>query len=205
MGNYDKLNYIINVKTKWDFSDQRIVSFLRERDYGNFLFDDYVTFRKKFGDNITSKYSEQIINFFIIYKQGILLPDKFNYYEPVKWKFVPTDLILPRGCLSEPAGELYLKKRYIYQATITNHSFGVIGQQDTPKSPCIVMKPVVALPELMGEVKFWFYKSKKPTTQEQIDFYVQLMWDLKDAIEGEEGYVRDEELGEIIAQFKNNK
>lgn len=185
MGNFDYKNICLQIKTRENFTDPRFVEFMKD---WNFTEKEYDIFLDTVWDSMSNKYSKKIIDFFISYKDGILLPDRCGPYEPLGYNFNKNNISIPIRWLSAPAGALLLKKRYNYNAEIENEYFSIIfsdGKIDIPQR---------VLPEYLGKITFWFSKQRK------IDmvFLEQLLRDLCAYLDADNGIIFDQETDGIL-------
>ena len=185
MGNFDYKNICLQIKTREEFTDPRIAEFIKD---WSFTEKECDAFLDTVRNNISNEYSIRIVDFFINYKNGILLPDKCDAYEPIREDFNKDDTSGPIGWLSFPAGSLLLKKKYKYDAEIENKTFAIIysdGKTVVPKA---------TLPEYLGKITFWFSKQRK------IDmvFLEQLLRDLCSYLNADNGIIFDQETNEVL-------
>ena len=80
MGNFDYKNICLQIKTREDFTDPRIAEFIKD---WSFTEKECDAFLDTVRNNISNEYSIRIVDFFINYKNGILLPDKCDAYETI--------------------------------------------------------------------------------------------------------------------------
>ena len=186
MGNFDYKNICLQIKTRENFTDSMFVEFMKD---WNFTEKEYDKFLDTIGDsNISNKYSMRIVDFFINYKDGVLLPDRCGPYEPLSYNFNKNDTSDPIEWLSFPSGSVLLKKRYKYTAEIKNDYFAIIFSNGK------VLIPKRVLPEYLGKITFWFSKQRK------IDmvFLEQLLRDLCTYLDADNGIIFDQETDEIL-------
>ena len=89
MGNFDYKNICLQIKTRENFTDSMFVEFMKD---WNFTEKEYDKFLDTIGDsNISNKYSMRIVDFFINYKDGVLLPDRCGPYEALIYNFNKND------------------------------------------------------------------------------------------------------------------
>lgn len=186
MGNFDYKNICLQIKTRENFTDPRFVEFMKGWSFTEKEYDTF--FDAIWDNNITNEYSRRIVDFFISYKNGILLPDRCGAYEPLGHKFDKDDTSAPIKWLSQPAGSLLLKKKYKYTAEIKNDYFAVIfsdGELEIPKR---------ILSKYLGTITFWFSKQRK------IDmvFLEQLLRDLCSYLNADNGIIFDQETNEVL-------
>ena len=185
MGNFDYKNICLQIKTRENFTDSRFVEFMRD---WSFTEKEYDTFLDTIWDSMSNEYSCKIVNFFLNYKEGILLPDRCGPYEPLGYNFNKDNISAPVRWLSAPAGALLLKKKYKFDVEIENDYFAIIFADGE------LEKPKVALPEYLGTITFWFSKQRK------IDmvFLEQLLRDLCSYLNADNGIIFDQETNEVL-------
>ena len=186
MGNFDYKNICLQIKTRENFTDPRFVEFMRDWSFTEKEYDTFFT--NIWNNNITNEYSKRIVDFFINYKEGELLPDKCDAYEPIKEKFNKDDISAPIGWLSFPAGSLLLKKRYKFNAEIENDYFAITFSEGK------AVAPKIALPEYLGKITLWFSKQRKI----DMTFLEQLLRDLCSYLNADNGIIFDQETNEVL-------
>lgn len=185
MGNFDYKNICLQIKTRENFTDPRAVEFMKNWDFTR---KESQLFFNAIWDNMSNEYSIRIVDFFINYKDGILLPDKCEPYEPIRTDFNKDDISAPVRWLSAPAGSLLLKKKYKYTAEIENGTFAVVfsdGELVIPKR---------ILSEYLGKITFWFSKQRKI----DMKFLEQLLRDLCAYLNADNGIIFDQETNEVL-------
>ena len=106
MGNFDYKNICLQIKTRENFTDPRFVEFMKD---WNFTEKEYDIFLDTVWDSMSNKYSKKIVDFFISYKDGIILPDRCGICEPLAHNFNKNDI-----SMAEPTWRLVnIKKREI--------------------------------------------------------------------------------------------
>lgn len=186
MGNFDYKNICLQIKTRENFTDPRFVEFMKGWDFTK---KDYKAFFDTVRDSINNEYSKRIVDFFINYKDGMLLPDKCDAFEPIRENFNKDDTSDPIGWLSFPSGSLLLKKKYKYDVEIENNYFGIMFSED---GKVVASKRV--LTDYLGKITFWFSKQRK------IDmvFLEQLLRDLCSYLNADNGIIFDQETHEVL-------
>ena len=185
MGKYDYKNICVQIKIREDLTDPRLLDFTKDWKFTEKELD---TFLDSIKGTIYNKYSKKIVEFFIKYKDGIILPERYNGYEPVKEIFNKDDISDPIEWLSFPGGGLYLKKKYKYDAEIKNEDF-IISCSDGKAIP-----PEAKLPEYMGVITFWFSKQRKI----DMEFLKQLLEDFCTYLNADYGVIFDQETDEVL-------
>ena len=188
MGQYDRNNYIIEVKLKDNVSDRRFdaikcmkPSIKEFKLLQSKLLSDYPTYSKK---------AEELIKFFVEYRNGSIKPDRFNGWEPVNKLFDENHLEKPISMLAFPGGEVYLKKLRCVDVIIRNETFAFVWIDGE------YMEPKVSLPEYLTTITVFFPKKKNT----DLDFIIQLMKDIKEAFGADNGKVYYQATGEVIAE-----
>ncbi|WP_455586505.1 hypothetical protein [Bacteroides sp.] len=185
MGNFDYKNICLQIKTRENFTDPRFVEFMKG---WNFTEKEYDVFLDTVWNSMSNEYSKRIVDFFVSYKEGILLPDRCGPYEPLGYNFNKDDISAPIRWLSAPAGALLLKKKYKYTAEVKNDYYAIIlsdGKAVVPKR---------VLTDYLGKIIFWFSKQRK------IDmvFLEQLLRDLCSYLNADNGIIFDQETNEVL-------
>lgn len=188
MGNFDYKNICLQIKTRENLTDPRFVEFIKD---WTFTEKEYDVFFDSIWDTISNEYSKRIIEFFINYRNGIILPDRCDVCEPIREKFNKDDISAPVKWLSQPGGSLILKKKYKFDVEIENETFAVVftdGEMFPPKG---------ILPEYLGKVTFWFSKQRK------IDmiFLENLLRDFCTYLNTDNGIIFDQETHEVLVDI----
>lgn len=188
MGQWDYNNYIIEVNLRDNVSDQRFDS-IRERKP---TVKEFKKIEKEFlaVAPVYTKKAEEIIRFFLRYKNVSLRPDKWNYWEPVNKIIDYSNISKLISGLASPGGGVYLKKTRGFEIEIENHTYSFIWEDG------IYLEPKRALPEYLTTIKVFFPKKKNTDT----DVIVQLMRDIKSEFCADNGKVYYQATGEIIAE-----
>jgi len=187
MGNWDYNNYIVEVCLRECMTDNR---FLPLRD----LKPTIAQYKEYCARHIqTLAYhplAERIIRFFVDYNGGVYSPDKYNYYEPVKFVFNKNDIRIPISHIAYPAGALYLKKNRVVLISIINEDNAFVWEDG------VYLEPKRALPEFLTTIRCSFPITKKSI----LEPIIQLMIDLKEAFNSDVGKVYVQNTHEIIVE-----
>ena len=181
MGHFDRKNYIISVKLRESCSDSRIIDWQSERDY-TYTIEDVKTFESSIIPHYNPM-AEQIMRFFIEYGDGIITPDKWNTFEPIKHNFTISELNNYVGVLSYPGGNLFLKKNKKYTCHITNWDYGFWWFDGKPCRPKVSF-------EYLIEIKILFSKQSKP----KMEFMQQLANDMAEYFGTDYAKIIDQEI-----------
>ena len=187
MGKWDYNNYIVEVCLRECVTDKR---FLPLRDLKPTI-AQYKDYCARYIQTLAyHPLAERIIRFFMDYNRGVYSPDKYNYYEPVKFVFDENDIRIPISHIAYPAGELYLKKSRVVLISITNEDNAFVWEDG------IYLEPKRALPEFLTTIRCSF--PIKGTTK--LEPIIQLMLDIKEAFNSDYGKVYVQSTHEIIAK-----
>lgn len=182
MGHWDRKNFIIEVGIRESCTDQRYVDYMIEKDF-NYSIDEVSAFIK----STTPQYhplAEKIVLFFACYKNGLLMPDKYDQSEPVRMSFEKDDIEGPIAILSFTGGTLFVKKSRLYEALIKNEGYHFVWEDK--KS----FKPKRPLPEYMVNIKIFFSKQRKP----KMEFMQQLADDMAEYFDTDYAKIIDQEM-----------
>lgn len=189
MGNFDYKNICVQIEVRENLTDARFVEFVKD---WNFTKSEYRLFnksiRKSKTDTVRNDMSQRIVQFFIDYQNGVLLPDRCDAYEPIREVFDKEKLPTYVSWVSFPAGCLMLKKKRKFDVEISNRYWGITWFD----GGLIVPKRV--LPEYLGRITFWFSKQRKI----DMDFLKQLLRDFCDYLHTDVGYIFDQENMTIL-------
>ncbi len=181
-------NYIVEIKLKDNVSDRRFdvvrlnkPSIKEYKSFETTLLSDHYVYSKK---------AEDIIHFFIEYKNGIICPDRYNYYEPVNQVFNRDDIVKPVGMLAFPGGCLFLKKTKLMDAVIENKTFSFCWCDG------VYQEPKASFPQYLTIITLFFPKKKNP----DLNFIIQLMEDIRSFFGADNGKVYCQASGKIIAE-----
>lgn len=125
-------NIIIQILVKENLTDPRYVEFMK---WWNFTDKEFQRFDRNIAET-KRPYNElayKIVRFLVDYKDGVLVPDRYNFFEPLKKEFDKDDISGPVSHLSFPSGSLYLRKRNKYYAKMENEYYCVICKEIAPK------------------------------------------------------------------------
>lgn len=187
MGNFDHKNICVQIEVKENLTDSRYVEFLKDWNFTEKEFDAFLDATK--GE--TTDMSKRIIQFFVDYKDGILLPDRCGTYEPLRHNFDKENLPTYVSWISFPAGYLIFKKRRKYSATISNRYWAVCWIGDK------LVVPKRVLPEYLGRITFMFAKQRKI----DMAFLEQLLRDFCSYLNTDMGYIFDQEEMTILVDI----
>ncbi len=140
---------------------------------------------------ISSDNSRRILEFFSVYDNGFLRPEKCDAYEPVKDKFNPENLSEPIRWLSQPGGAVYIKKikKFKFEGVIENHCLAMVW--DEKGIPLSKNKDTYSNrdPLYLSEIKLFVdYRITKLKSKDYLfDFFRKLFIE----VNGEYGYVYD--------------
>lgn len=180
--------YYIEVKLRDDVSDRRFDAIRPKKP----TIKEYKAFERKLVSEhpVYSEKAEEIIRFFVDYQGGAIKPDRYNYFEPVNKVFDENNLEDPISCLAFPSGRLYLKQLRGTLIMIDNETHTFVWEDGVYKVP------VRILPEYLTTITI-FIKLKKNMDME---FYIQLMRDIKKAFGADNGKICYQATGEVIAE-----
>lgn len=182
----DQKNFCLKVLIKENLTDSRIVNFM---EGWNFTKKDKYAFMASIGNALYNPTAEKIIRFFVDYKDGMLIPDKYDAYEPIKEQFNPNDISEIVRWISHCGGSVYLKKKRKYNAEIENDFYAFIYDEKGN-----VIPPKRSLGEYLGMVTFWFTKQSKP----DMSFLKQLLQDFAEYIYSDAACIYDQETFEVL-------
>jgi hypothetical protein len=139
---------IVQLLTRTDFSDNALLDFKEEKGT-TLTTNEYSTYLRS--NKIESNNSRKLVNFFIEYDNGALMPEKCDAYEPIRDNFDKDDIAGPLKWLSQPGSALFLKrtKGIKYQGRIENHRFAPLWQDGK------ILPPKVAEPPFLGEINLY--------------------------------------------------
>lgn len=184
MGHFDKKNICIEIEVRENLTVSRIVDFVEKEKNWNFSIQEFDDFYDSLSDDqATNEKSLRIIQFFVDYKDGILLPDKWGSYEPLRDNFYKEDVLCCAQTLSYPSGDILFKKKRKFDVSIENRYWALIwkdGKKTVPKGK---------LPEYLGGIRFRFSKQRKI----DMDFLEQLVCDFCSYLNTDRGYIYDQE------------
>lgn len=188
MGKWNYKNICVQIKVKENLTDQRAVDFMQSWDFTS---KESKLFFATIVPTLHNEHAQRIVEFFVNYKDGILTPDKYDYAEPIRKIFDPTDISDPVGNLSWPAGELEFKKKYKFDAHIQNKYHSLVFKDD------VIMKPMFELDEYLGIITFLFSKERKI----DMTFLKELVNDMCAYLNTDYGVIFDQETKEVLYTF----
>lgn len=186
MGNFDYKNICLQIEVRENPTDARYVEFMKD---WNFTEKECDVFCESIQGMGSTEISKRIVQFFVEYKDGLLIPDKCGTFEPLRKDFNVENLLNYVSWLSFPAGCLMLKKKYKYSAEISNNYYAFVFEEDGT-----VLIPKRTLSEYLGRITFWFAKQRK------IDmvFLEQLLRDFCSYLDTDVGYIFDQETMTVL-------
>ena len=187
MGQMDQKNFCLEVLIKKNFTDPRIIDFVKG---WNFTMKEGDAFFDSIKDTLYTPMAEKIIRFFVDYKDGMLIPDKYGAYEPLKQQFNPDDISELIRWVSSGGGSIYLKKKRKYDAEIENNCDCTFIYDEKGN----VLPSKHSLGEYFGKIKFWFTKQSKP----DMSFLKQLLQDFAEYIYSDAACIYDQETFEVL-------
>ena len=106
------MTYInLYIRIKENLTDSRYVGFMKYWNYTEKEFDRLYKAIAEAG-GAYNEFSYKAVRFFVDYKDGVLLPNRYNSHEPLKYLFDKNDISKPVSMLSFPAGYLLLRKNW---------------------------------------------------------------------------------------------
>jgi hypothetical protein len=176
--------FIVQLFTKADFSDPFLLNFRREKDNA-LTSKEYSTYLAS--NKIESENSRKLIDFFIEYDEGALIPEKCDAYEPIRDKFSKDDISGPLRWLSQPGGAIFFKKTKAikYQGRIENHRFAPVWQEGK------ILKAKVEEPRFLGEIVL--YIEARSLKRKPFDYLFNFLLQLARVVNAGYGLVALEE------------
>lgn len=200
MGIWDDKNIILQLYTKRDFSDPRLVEIIgQNREYTTKEFDEMVNRIP----NRWNNYAERIIRFFDTYQDGILRPDRYDWAEPIRKIYHEEEIPSYVEHLSFPAAGFYMKKfkGLTYTGSIENEQVSASWVEDKahgiPKHRCIPR----LYPIDKARVRLLFDTRRVAVRRQPLSFWLELFKQIKEIIEAYKGYIKNDETGEVLYQF----
>ena len=179
----------LQIRLKENLTDPRYLEFINKWDW-NFTKKEVENFEKSiFGTEYTPM-ADKIFTFICEYKDGILIPDKWGLWEPLKYVFDVSEKNKYISKIAYPGGEFYMIKRRRYDIIITNYYWALIPG-----------KPLGILPEYPTEITLWFSKSKIL----DYDFLKDLLRDFCEYLGTDQGVMFDTETDEILLDISQPK
>lgn len=108
MGNWDRKNWMIELKLRENLTDPRILDFIGVGNH--FTLKEWNDFEKTLPKHLSNAKAEQIVRFFVEYRNGLLMPDRFSYAEPIRELFSVERIPDAVDKLCWQAGSLCFKK-----------------------------------------------------------------------------------------------
>jgi hypothetical protein len=168
-----------------DFSDNSLLDFRKMK--GDALnskeYSEYVA-----SNRIESNHARKLVQFFIDYDRGLLMPEKCDAYEPIREKFSEKDISGPLRWISQPGGALYLKRTtpVKYEGRIENRRFAPIWKDGS------ILRPKVMEPRFLSEIMLHFeigvLKAKAN------DYVLDLIMQLARVVSASYGFVTHEDV-----------
>jgi len=173
----------ISVYTKNDFTDKSILEFLKKDNISINRYSQFLLEKK-----LNNPLAVDIIKFICIYDNGFFKPDKCDAHEPIREKFLETDLTKPIRWLSQPGGAFYFKqsKGSKIEGVIENHRFAPIWEKG------VLMKPKVNEPLYLGEIRFFF--DNKIFLMKGNDYWVNVLKEICELVGLSFGYLASEKV-----------
>lgn len=190
MGNFDWKNILLRVRKKENVTDPRYVEYIKSRDFTSKEFD---VFCSTITDGPYHEEAERAIRFLVDYKDGLLMPDRWGIYEPLRKEFSAEKVLECVRCLSFPSGEVYFKKRRKYDVVLTNNSEAMIFDGDKGDK-FLPMHP--GSPHATPYIEFLFYFAKQRKIK--MDFLEMLLRDCVTYMQADEAIIYDQENSEIL-------
>ena len=200
MGDWEKKNLVLQLYTKRDFSDPRLVEIIgQNREYTTKEFDEMVNRIP----NRWNNYAERIIRFFDTYQDGILRPDRYDWADPIRKIYHEEEIPSYVEHLSFPAAGFYIKKfkGLTYNGSIENEQVSASWEEDKahgiPKHRCIPrLYPIVK-----ARILLLFDTRRVAVRRQPLSFWLELFEQIKEIIEAYKGYIKNDETGEVLYQF----
>lgn len=152
MGNFDRKNWMIELKLRENLSDSRILDYVET--HSDFTLKEWRAFKKTLPEHLSNAKAEQIVRFFVEYRDGVLMPDRFGFAEPIRNHFSVEAIPDAISLLCWPGAILSLKKLRKYDVFIENKEFS-IGFENDKYYP-----PVVKHGEYLATITMWVSKTK---------------------------------------------
>ena len=192
MGNFDRKNYVVDVRSVVDITDSIIKEFVKNWDYSRedahrFYSDDAMFYHP---------FAEKIIQFIVEYKGGILIPDKWDTAEPLKKTFNRDEINSVVSELAKPGSCVLLRKNRKMWITLRNFSYQWSGSFicEGRNKPWILQKPTPLPRKYYSCVRFVFSEQTHP----DLEFLRQLMEDLRSYLDTDYAFVWYEQNNEVL-------
>ena len=182
----------LKIRVKENLTDPRYVEFMKYWNYTEKEFDRLYKAIAETG-GAYNEFSHRAVRFLVDYKDGVLLPERYNSYEPLKYLFDKNDILKPVSMLSFPAGYLLLRKKGRYSALIDNLYYCVSWEGESKKKYKAAI-PKCPLPSYMGIFSIYFLKRKL----NDIDFCKQVLVDYCAHLGTDQGFIYDSETDDVL-------
>lgn len=160
MGHWDTKNYTIyiNIK-KADIVDPRIIEYQLQKDY-TYTRKEVDEFFDSFNGKFHTPYAEQLLKYIFDYKNGILVPNKWGLWEPIKNNYDSSQFNELISHLSLPDNMLFLKKSRKFDIEIENSGYGFywLGNKSCRKTfePKYMVKLTIGISKQSNpDLEFW--------------------------------------------------
>lgn len=183
---------VLKIRLKNWLTDPRYVEFMK---YWNYTMEEFDRFDKFIAETggAYNDFSYKVVRFLVDYKGGILLPDKYNFFEPLKHIFDKDNISRPVSMLSFPAGYLFLRKRSRFLISMHNEYYSILWKEEG-KNKYKVLIPKRSLPLYMGNIFFEFSKRKS----DSMDFFKQVLVDYCAYLGTDQGFIYDSETDDVL-------
>lgn len=194
MGHWDTKNYTIyiNIK-KADIVDPRIIEYQLQKDY-TYTRKEVDEFFDSFNGKFHAPYAEQLLKYLFDYKNGILVPNKWGLWEPIKNNYDASQFNELISHLSLPDNMLFLKKSRKFDIEIENSGYGFYWLGDKPCRKTFE-------PKYMVKLTIGISKQSNP----DLEFWKQFMDDFSEHFKAYRAEMYDMEYdGLYNLRFFNN-
>jgi len=185
--------YFLNIFSKTNYTSKEILAFREQKP----LSKEYSTFIQNM--KIYSENSQRLLEFFVNFHNGYILPEKCDAYEPIRESFNSNDLSAPNRWLSQPGCAVYLKKKspFKLEGVIENNCLAMVW--DEKGIPLSINKESYSKrdPYYLSEIKLHIdYKLEKLKSK---DFIIEMFNELYEISLGEYGQLKDAE-GNLVVE-----
>lgn len=183
------MRLVIYIYLKEHCEDSRLVNFQIERDF-DYTQKDLDAFLDTFNDKYYSQNAEKLLNFFLDYEGGVLLPDKYGEFDATaKEEYRPSDKDELISLLAfTGAGKLWLKKKRCYDASFSNSANGFWWKDG---------KPMRAHPSYLNrEGQTEIYIRPRKGSKLSFDFWKSFIENIGKSFHIAEAQIYDMDLGE---------
>ena len=188
MGHFDRKNWIVQVETKDNLSDNEILAYLQGKDQ-QLTLKEFWNYRKKhLKSTFYNSKAESIVRFFTCYDEGKMMPDRYNSFEPINKQFSLDKIPDIINSLCWPGGSIYLKKLRQYEVSIENNEFAIVFEDGK------YLPPIATPPEYMTTIRMCFDKKRNKDPM----VFIKLLHDLCGYLGTNRGFIKDQEDGNII-------